>query len=783
MKRTSIEPLETRIAPATVFAVESGTNKLVTFDTSAPGMLLTDVTISGLQGGEIIAGIDFRPATGELFAIGLVDDGVARTGRIYRLDTATAAATLVGNGPFNAALADTGGYGFDFNPVVDRIRIVNSFDDSYRVNPDTGVQVAEDTDVADANASEAISGVAYTGVTGNAITTLYGINFSTDDLVLIGGVDGNPSPNAGTITPVGRIKINGVNATFSSPVGFDIAALVGGPEQGWLVGTAGGVTSLYTLDLATAAAVSLGSVGDGTRSFSGMAISRTAPAPAISADGKSATWTDIDGDAVTLKLSKGLLTPAAFTMLAGQSGSALSKLTITDAVFAGASISLTAKPGANGGDGTVNIGTIDATGRDLGSVSLAGDLSGLLAGDAVLATPGVKALTALSIAQQAEQLVGITGVVITNINGTVGSLKIAGDVSGLVFAGKMAAVLVGGDIAGKAPFFSGSIAAASVGKLVIKGNVGSKAGYGDINIDNASSITIGGNLVGNFLGDSGSIQLNSAIPTKITIGGSLIGGGGDHSAGIESTGGGALSIVIKGSVIRDSGSPGSANITVAGTTTIAIGGSVLGNEITANLGGGFLKSLTIGGNVQSDGPGTTSGISAERIGKLSIKGSIIGAANAPFSISALGSFAPANQAAALAIGSITIGGNVTYALIGAGFNFGASAIGDAAMGTVKIGGSLIASSIVAGVNPVAGKFGDADEIIQANVNTLGIVAKIASIAIGGQIYGTAGGPVDTFGIIAEQIGAITVGKVKLPFTAGKDNALVGFTGDVRVREL
>ena len=42
---------------------------------------------------------------------------------------------------------------------------------------------------------------------------------------------------------------------------------------------------------------------------------------------------------------------------------------------------------------------------------------------------------------------------------------------------------------------------------------------------------------------------------------------------------------------------------------------------------------------------------------------------------------------------------------------------------------------------------------------------------------------DSFGIQAEEIGSITVGKVKLALTAAKDNLLIGFTSDVRVREL
>ena len=62
-------------ASANVFAVSSA-NQLVRFNTASPGTVTTVGTITGLQGGETVLGIDFRPATGELYALG-------STSRIY----------------------------------------------------------------------------------------------------------------------------------------------------------------------------------------------------------------------------------------------------------------------------------------------------------------------------------------------------------------------------------------------------------------------------------------------------------------------------------------------------------------------------------------------------------------------------------------------------------------------------------------------------------------------------------------------------------------------------
>jgi len=76
----------------------------------------TSVTkpITGLQTGETLYGMDFRPANGQLYAVG-------STSRIYTINPSSGLATIVGSGPFSPALEGTD-VGFDFNPTVDRIR-------------------------------------------------------------------------------------------------------------------------------------------------------------------------------------------------------------------------------------------------------------------------------------------------------------------------------------------------------------------------------------------------------------------------------------------------------------------------------------------------------------------------------------------------------------------------------------------------------------------------------------------------------------------------------------
>lgn len=78
-----------------IFAVD-GAGNLVTFGSQNPDEARR-VSISGLQAGETLAGIDFRPVDGRLYAVG-------SSSRIYTVDTLTAAATAVGTTPFTPAL-------------------------------------------------------------------------------------------------------------------------------------------------------------------------------------------------------------------------------------------------------------------------------------------------------------------------------------------------------------------------------------------------------------------------------------------------------------------------------------------------------------------------------------------------------------------------------------------------------------------------------------------------------------------------------------------------------
>ncbi len=228
-----------------IFALD-GAGNLVTFGSQNPGSVRS-VALSGLQAGETLVGLDFRPSGG-LFAAG-------SSSRIYRVDTLTAAATAVGSAPFTPALAGTA-FGFDFNPTVDRIRTHGSAGQNLRLHPDLGTVAAADTALTyaagdpGAGTAPRIVGTAYTNSVAGATTTqLFGIDSNRDVLVLVG------APNGGRMTTVGALGVN-----TGDDVGFDIFGADAAREV-YATLTVGSRSELYTINLATGAATRVGQIG------------------------------------------------------------------------------------------------------------------------------------------------------------------------------------------------------------------------------------------------------------------------------------------------------------------------------------------------------------------------------------------------------------------------------------------------------------------------------------------------------------------------------------------
>jgi hypothetical protein len=263
--RPHVEALEDRRTPSTFYALNAAGTELLRFDNATPGTITGDVAIIGLHLGETIRGIDFRPLNGHLYALGITNTSGADTGRLYELNGKSGLLTPVASGgaAFSTTLADGTAYGFDFNPVADRIRVVNSAGQNLRVNPNTGLLAGVDTNLTPGST---VVGMAYDrNFEGTPLTTLFGIDRTTNSLARQGGVNGLPSPNGGGITAVGPLGVTPDNGN----VGFDIQ---GGSNLAFAALTTGGVTRLYTVNLTTGAATPVGPIGGGAAGVLGLAV-------------------------------------------------------------------------------------------------------------------------------------------------------------------------------------------------------------------------------------------------------------------------------------------------------------------------------------------------------------------------------------------------------------------------------------------------------------------------------------------------------------------------------
>ena len=248
----------------------TGDDRLHAVDVAAPGTIVNSVSVTGIDPFEDLLGIDVRPGDpAGLYAL-------SSFGQLYRINPATGAAAAVG-APLDPDQVRLEGeyYGLDFNPVVDRIRVVSEVGENFRLNPDTGAVAGNDGSLAyvagDPNAGtpSTVTAAAYTNndtdpATG---TTLYDIDSDLGVLAVQ-----NP-PNAGGLQTVGSLGL----ADVPLFAGFDI---LGPDDAAYAVTTAEEAffglpalpSRLYGIDLATGAATDLGLLGDGSLPVTGFAL-------------------------------------------------------------------------------------------------------------------------------------------------------------------------------------------------------------------------------------------------------------------------------------------------------------------------------------------------------------------------------------------------------------------------------------------------------------------------------------------------------------------------------
>lgn len=234
--------------------------ELLTLNAGQPTKVLKRVQLSGLAAGDTLVGIDYRIAKGVLFAL-------AKSGRLYTVDTATGVLKPVGAAPAVTLQGDA--VGMDFNPVADRVRVMSTSGQNVRLHPDTGALAA--TDPAPfyaagdrrAGVKPEVAAAAYTyNKKDDKLTTNFAIDRNGGFLVTMGSAEGvQPvvSFNTGQLYTVGALGV-----TEMSDASMDIADVSGAAFAAVRL-KSHATTRLYSVDLQTGKGTFIGTVGDGAR--------------------------------------------------------------------------------------------------------------------------------------------------------------------------------------------------------------------------------------------------------------------------------------------------------------------------------------------------------------------------------------------------------------------------------------------------------------------------------------------------------------------------------------
>jgi Domain of unknown function (DUF4394) len=170
--------------------------QLVCFKINSPQTRQVLMSTSALAGADTeLVGIDARPASGAIYGLG-------NAGGLYVLDPTNS------KPEFRARLSvalEGRNFGVDFNPTVDRLRIVTDSGQNLRVNVDTGAATVDANLKFGTARANGVAAVAYTNNDSDAstATTLFNIDSIGDQLTIQ-----NP-PNDGALTSVGRLNFSG----------------------------------------------------------------------------------------------------------------------------------------------------------------------------------------------------------------------------------------------------------------------------------------------------------------------------------------------------------------------------------------------------------------------------------------------------------------------------------------------------------------------------------------------------------------------------------------------
>jgi hypothetical protein len=390
-----------------------------------------------------------------------------------------------------------------------------------------------------------------------------------------------------------------------------------------------------------------------------------------------------------------------------------------------------------GGNGT-DSGSISA--GEAGSVTIRGSLvggDGIAAGRIILQKAGAILI--------GGDLRGGTSI-------DAGRIEVAGSVASLTIRGS---ILSDGVIAGSAA----TVGIEDVGAVVIGGSIEQRnSGSASLNVDDAKSISIGGDvrggrvsaeavgkfnlrgsMIGAFVADSGSFGAESV--KSIFIGGTLEGGQGVNSGRLEVGAAGAVrvggifggSAAGAGSILLNTGlTPAKLNSllvagdvrggTVGSAGTIVVGGEVGAFELRGSLVGGtgdiitLIPSATGGGQIEVIG----------NVGTFKVSGDLRAGAGDNTAIVAIG-----GTVKAVTIGGSIVGNSFAEGSAGGGRFFATGNIGTFALGGSAVGDGVDSGKILSngsiGTLTIRGGIGGGEGARSGIVRALGGVVKALTL--------------------------------------------------------
>lgn len=225
-------------------------HRVVTFASNTPGVITSNRAITGLAAGERLIGIDLRATDRKLYTMGT-------SGSVYRLEGGAGGYAAINLGQISTPLTGSS-FGFDFNPVPNRLRVVSDANQNLRLNPmasTVGTIVDRPLTLNGAPVIDLLA-VAYTNNRAGARSTvLYGLDARSGGLVR--ALNANEGTYVTTNLAGQTFQPLGLPFDNSEIFGFDIS---GGTGQAFFNHR----NSLYRLDLANGTPSFVGDIGAGS---------------------------------------------------------------------------------------------------------------------------------------------------------------------------------------------------------------------------------------------------------------------------------------------------------------------------------------------------------------------------------------------------------------------------------------------------------------------------------------------------------------------------------------